>query len=737
MDGGAAPITPSAEQTHAEGAARTEGGTPRRSIRVISALLASQIAAGEVVERPASVVRELLDNALDAGATRIVVELEHGGIELIRVTDEGRGVPHDELALALTPHATSKISSVDELDKIATLGFRGEALASICSVARVTMRSRTPEQLAPFEIGCDGDAMSPVRPASGPVGTSITVRNLFFNTPARRKFLRTPTTEQGRCVEAFRAPAMAHPGIGFVLRCDGRTVHDLPKDQSPRQRVLDILGRELAPELLEVSIDGLDGVRGLTMWGLVGKPSIARATGAAQFVFINGRPVRDKVVQHALREGFRGLIEPSRFPTAVLMIEMDPAGVDVNVHPAKSEVRFRDSSLVHGAVLRAVRGALQAADLTPSVAGAGGSFGAGGFGTRDAIVPTSPAPRPVPNWATPHAGGVGSPLGAGPVIEPRAGGASAPASPARTIDAGTFARLFREVRPGGNLGLNFNALRRATTPAPATTLDAAPVAPQDPVPGTPVTEPTLLSSASASAPAPSTPVDTADALSTIAPPAEADAPAIDANMSPALQVFDSFLVTQDEQGIVIIDQHALHERVMFEKLLARVSAGPLESQRLLVPTIVGVSPAQLEALERLAPLLEKLGIDAVPAGPASVAVHAFTTLLFERGVEPDTFLGELLERATGADWESSSKADASSTGASSTGALSTEAALHEVLDMMACKAAIKAGDHLSDLELAELLALRDRVERSSNCPHGRPTSIRMSVAELYKRFGRT
>ncbi|MCU0688545.1 MAG: DNA mismatch repair endonuclease MutL [Phycisphaerales bacterium] len=340
----------------------------RRPIQVLPPLVASQIAAGEVVERPQSIVKELIENALDARASKIVVELEQGGIELIRITDDGHGIPEAELDLALTPHATSKVSTADDLERIGTMGFRGEALASIASVSRMSLRSRTAEMAGAAIIECEGDVILARRPAPGPVGTSVTVRNVFFNTPARRKFLRTPQTEQQRCTETVQQLAVAHPHIGFALVSNGRTTLDLPPDQSPRQRALAIIGAELEGELIEVSADvgerSAMHAGAMSLWGLIGRPSLARATASGQYVALNGRIIRDKTVQHAIKEAYRGLIEPGRHPSAVLLIEMDPRGVDVNVHPSKTEVRFRDSSMVHSMILRTLRDALQGQDLT-------------------------------------------------------------------------------------------------------------------------------------------------------------------------------------------------------------------------------------------------------------------------------------------------------------------------------------------------------------------------------------
>jgi DNA mismatch repair protein MutL len=642
-----------------------------RRIAVLPELVVNQIAAGEVVERPASVVKELVDNALDAGATRIVVELEGGGIELVRVTDDGAGIGEDQLALAVAPHATSKIRATEDLDRIASMGFRGEALASIASVSRLSIRSRTAGVDHAVRLEMDGGASPAVRPDAGPVGTSVAVRTLFFNTPARRKFLKTPTTEQGHCVELVRTLALAHCGVGFRVEADGRVLLDVPAGQTARERAFAVLGRELEGEYLEVGADRFDDPRGVTLWGLAGTPALARPTTKRQFVFLNGRPIRDKTVQHALREAYRGLIEPSRHPAAVLMLEMSPEAVDVNVHPAKAEVRFRDQGLVHKTVYLAVRESLRRADLTPD-AEVGGARGGG--------LRFEPA----------GANGAGSGGGGAAAVRER------------------FVEYFQRYVPSNDgRGFDYEGMKaaidqeRAQVEAEAARVEEerralAEVKPLEGDDGNRGDTPRL-------APAPR--------------PADR-----------VLQVHNSFVVTQDEHGVVIVDQHALHERVMFEKLLDRVSSGPLERQRLLMPAVVETTAARAELVESLAPLLERLGIEAAPAGPSSVAVQAFPTFLFDRKVEAGPFVEELLEVAEANGWGEGERA--------SEGAR-LEEALHEVLDLMACKAAVKAGDGMSQGELDELLAMKDRYERASNCPHGRPTSIRLSIRELERQFGRS
>jgi DNA mismatch repair protein MutL len=652
------------------------GETPaRRPIQVLPALVASQIAAGEVVERPQSIVKELIENALDARASKIVVELEQGGIELIRITDDGHGIPEAELALALTPHATSKVSTADDLERIGTMGFRGEALASIASVSRMSLRSRTSEMAGAAIIECEGDVILSRRPASGPVGTSVTVRNVFFNTPARRKFLRTPQTEQQRCTETVQQLAVAHPQIGFVLISNGRTTLDLPPDQSPRQRALAIIGAELEGELIEVSADvgerSAMHAGAMSLWGLIGRPSLARATASGQYVALNGRIIRDKTVQHAIKEAYRGLIEPGRHPSAVLLIEMDPRGVDVNVHPSKTEVRFRDSSMVHSMILRTLRDALQGQDLT-----AGWSSEARGHRF---------------DHAGSSGGGLGV-LGAGNVE----GGEAPIARPVVTLQQrAEETKRFVEAMRAGAFGSGMGT--------PQARIDFA-----------------AMQAAGAAADVP-TPVSSSEPTELL-------------HLAPTtrpLQVHNSFLVTQDAQGMVIIDQHALHERVMFQKLLRRVlgpetQGEPLESQRLLVPVVVGVEPRAAEVVEPAAPLLTRLGIEATAVGPASVAVASFPSFLLERNVELEPFVSDLLSKLVTDGW----------TAANVTDPAALEAALAEVLDMMACKAAIKAGNQLSELEIAELVAYRDSIERISACPHGRPTSVRLSIRDLEKLFHR-
>lgn len=644
-------------------------GEPRR-IRALSTLVANQIAAGEVVERPASVVKELIENSIDAGATRIVLELEQGGVELVRVTDDGRGIVADDLTLALSPHATSKIAAASDLERVATLGFRGEALASIASVSRISIRSRTHDAANASVVDAEAAVHGSIRPAPGPVGTCVTVRNLFFNTPARRKFLRTVGTEQSRCIDVVKDLAIAHPAVGFEASADGRQALNLPRNQSPKSRACAVLGEELADELIEAHADTFDDSRGIALWALVGRPSIARATNKSIRIYVNGRAVRDRTIQHAISEAYRGLLEHGRFPTAILMIDMAPEAVDVNVHPAKAEVRFRDSGMVHSVVLRAVRDALREADLTPTF-----SILRAGMKPEGML----PGSRAGFEWNT-----------------------------------GGIVRADSSPKPNPKAFINyFHREPKSTTATDsivASVVESKPFAQvHDDVPTTQERHADVRTNATAN----SGPLHGHDdaGLPLPTPPVR------------IMQIHKSFVVTEDEQGVVIIDQHALHERVMFEYLLARLSetdGRSLESQTLLSPIPVKTTPQRLDRLDDLKPLLDRIGAAATPLSPDTLGVHAFPTFLFSRGVDPADFFEGLLEKAEN---------DSFSPG--------SEEAMRDVLDMMACKAAVKAGDKLGEVELAELVKLRGEVERSSNCPHGRPTSIRLSIRELEKLFGRT
>ncbi|MEM9346612.1 MAG: DNA mismatch repair endonuclease MutL [Planctomycetota bacterium] len=635
-------------------------------IRTLPTLVINQIAAGEVIERPASVVKELVENALDAGANHINLTVEEGGAQLIRISDDGIGIPADELTLAVSPHATSKITAADELEAIGTLGFRGEALASIASISRLRITSRpTTEQgiaEAAAVLEVEGDQVNGPTPASGKPGTVIEVRDLFFNTPARRKFMRSPASEFGQINDTLARIAMVNPDCGFTLTHNGRTVRDLPRNQSRKERCIDLLGKDLEEGLLEFDHHD-DPTRGSAhAWGLAGLPSLARATSKFQHVCINGRPIKDRNLMHAVKEAYRGLMPPDKFPMVVLFIDLDPSAVDVNVHPQKAEVRFRHPSHVHGLVLTALRQRLLGADLTPAA-------------TFRPPIPAIASTEPVATAAT----------------------------PIRSTDE--FVDYFKAMDPKQK-GFVYQEVKEqlkqelAEEVAEANEEDKA-------------LEQSLLSRQAA---------DEAEHIEHRT-----------SHIEHILQVHDSYVVTQDEQGLVIIDQHALHERIMFEELRQRIleDKASLESQRLLMPEVVVADDARQAKLDELRPLLDRLGIEADPIGPGQVAVHAFPSLLFSRNVKVGPFMEELLDKAEAGAF------DKLELGGGTDQQLPEEAALHEVLDMMSCKAAIKAGDKMSEQELAALLAKRDEIERSSNCPHGRPTTLRLTLKDLERQFGRS
>jgi len=611
-------------------------------IRVLPTELVNQIAAGEVVERPASVVKELVENSIDAGARRILVEIEGGGADLVRVTDDGSGIPAEELPLAVAPHATSKVATSEDLSAIHTFGFRGEALASIASVSRFRMVSCPRGSDAGAEIEVEAGALKGPRPAPARPGTVIEVRTLFCNVPARRKFLKSDAAETARVTESVESIALAHPHVSFELRSNGRKLLDLAPTDEPAKRTLDVLGKELEPELLEFE-ERYPELGGLVVRGFAGRPAIARPTARAIRIHLNGRPIADRTVLHAVREAYRGLVDPARTPTVALILELDPHEVDVNVHPQKSEVRFRAQSAIHSAVRKSIERVLRAANLVPHF-------------TPDAF-------RGVPgDSAAPRAPLFGS------------GMASAGFGPAQG-SSWSGSSSHGSTRAG--LPHDFSALAALASSA----IGAPSVEPS----GGPLGEDQALCAE-----------------------------------FPYIQLLNGFLVTEDADGIVIVDQHALHERAMFALFMERLERGNLESQRLLVPIILERSAREVEILADIEPLLARLGIAARPFGPRSIAVESVPTLLHSRNADAGAFVGDLLERAV----EHGSL-------------LSLESALHEIVDMMSCKAAVKAGDALSAAEIRDLLRMRETVERSTSCPHGRPTSIRIARSELERRFGRS
>ena len=664
-------------------------------IRQLSPEIVNRIAAGEVIERPASVVKELVENALDAGATQIDVVVEDGGRRLISVRDNGGGMDAEDLALAFVPHATSKISGEDDLFNIRTMGFRGEALASVASVshAHILTRPRGSADGAGYEIRADGDTLGEVRPAASAEGTTITIRDLFYNTPARRKFLRTADTEFGHVVEQLARLALPNAAAGFTLTHNGRPVQRLLAGQSLRQRLTELYGAELGESLIEFA--GRD--RAVEVRGLLGPPAAARATARFQYFFVNGRYVHDRFLAHALREAYRGLVDPSRCPLAFVFIRMDPGELDVNVHPTKIEVRFRNGQFVHSQVFGTIREALNRPDMVPAaeIAAGGPPLEPDQDQRRQSLkqaladfFKSNPPPQrrlDFPTAAVPTY--VGTP--------PRAE-AGVPKRESSPLGSPPVGRFLSQPRP-------------ASRPAPLPVSAADSAAPRPQPTATPATGEGVPKPLSSGLGAPYAP----------------HRPAL------AMQVHDSYIVTATENGLAIIDQHALHERILFQELLDRVAGGHLASQRMLIPQTLEVTESDKAAVAEQAALLERLGIELTEFGPRSLAVQRFPSMLAARGVPVPEFLRDLLDLL--GERGGVPKRDSSRLG---TPAADSEELLSKVLSSMACQAAVKAGQVLSSEEMESLLAQRETVERSTHCPHGRPTSLTLTLEELEKQFKR-
>ncbi|MDD3762061.1 MAG: DNA mismatch repair endonuclease MutL [Nevskiales bacterium] len=615
-------------------------------IRVLPDQLINQIAAGEVVERPAAVVKELVENALDAGATRIEVELERGGTSLIRVRDNGRGIPAEELPLALRRHATSKIASFEDLERVASLGFRGEALPSILSVSRLRVTTRQVEADHGWSLGGDGaiDTETPA-PAAHPVGTSVEVRDLFFNTPARRKFLKSEATEYRQAQQALQRIALSRFDVGFALRHNQRNVWDLAPalTASARQaRVSAICGEAFVDNAVTLDESRL----GMRLHGWVGLPSVARNQADLQFLYVNGRLVRDRLPGFALRRAFADVMHSTHYPAYVLYLELDPVSVDVNVHPQKTEVRFRDAGRVHDMLFGAVHQLLRAVRPDPErhhqVALSADAQSASG-GAQPAG--DAPAPAVMPGYA------------------------------ARSASSAQFG-----FRYGGG-----------SRPASAWQL-------REPV--------------GAEAQASAQPVTTT----------VADAGASEPDEHPLghalAQLHGVYILAQNRHGLVLVDAHAAHERVLYERMKRQLEQGGVGAQQLLVPRTVSLHEDEADRLEARADELARYGIEIDRGGPGSIRVRAVPLLLPEAAV--GDLLGDLARD------EIASEADSHFGGALE--------AQQRVLADVACKSAIKANRRLSLAEMEALLRDMERTELSGQCNHGRPTWVQLGMNELDRFF---
>ena len=631
-------------------------------IQQLSPAVVNKIAAGEVIERPASVVKELLENSVDALATRIEVDVEQGGAELIRVVDDGEGIQADDLELAVASHATSKISDADDLFQVATMGFRGEALASIAEVSRFRLRSRPQDQPQGMELDVEGGILKAPRPCGCPAGTLIEVRQLFLNTPVRRKFLKTQATEFGHIAEQFTRIALANPRLHMVLRHNGKSVYELPATDQLQERLALFFGREVTEALIPV--DSEHG--GIRLWGYVADPAQSKATRKGQHLYLNGRWIQDRSLQHALGEAYRGLLMVGRHPIAVLFLELPPDLVDVNVHPTKSEVRFQDAQQLYRQLLSTLRSKFLSME-----------FGAPLDVNRDSDAA---------------------------IGQPSSPGSSAKeAQSQQELVAWAKERL---VNWQPNTDLSDLEAAAEELDQQGAAVDEQGLLSGDP-PDTLSSETEMDSRADATIPG-VVHVPTAD---------EVERPASASGELRAMQILDCYLVAESGEGLTVIDQHALHERILYEHLRRRVLAGNIEVQRLLMPLTVELTGKEASLVLDQADILAELGLLVEDFGGQTVAVTGYPVML--KRADPSEMIRAVVEQleATGR-------------------RVNRRDLLDSLLHMMACKAAIKAGQRLSAEEIENLLAQRHLVDDHHHCPHGRPTALTLSRTELDRQFGR-
>ncbi|MDR0717863.1 MAG: DNA mismatch repair endonuclease MutL [Azoarcus sp.] len=601
------------------------------TINRLSELLINQIAAGEVVERPASVLKEVLENALDAGACAIEVQLEEGGVRRIRVTDDGCGIARDELALALERHATSKIASLDDLERVGTMGFRGEALAAIAAVARTALTSRAEGEAHAWRID---SARRETAPAALNRGTVVDVADLYYNTPARRKFLKSEATEYAHCDETFRRIALARPDVGMQLAHNGRVIHRLPAGEA-RTRIAALMGDDFLAQAREIRAEAA-----LRLTGFASLPAYSRNRRDAQYFFVNGRHVRDKLLTHAVAQAYADILHGSRHPAYALFLALDPASVDVNVHPAKTEVRFRDAHAVHQFVFHALKRALaeSGAGLAPEEA--------------------APAPIAAQTEATPMAQTPAAASRLPPSYR------HPPAAPGRAAMDSASQAYF-----------DFAARARA--------------------------QPAAMRPPGGGAPQPSPPPQTHG---------DGDAP-----LGYALaQLHGIYILAQNARGLVLVDMHAAHERILYEKLKTVLDGTP-SIQRLLIPAIFTASPAEMATAESCAEVLLRMGFEVSAAGPCELAARSVPALLANAAVAD--LLHELLEELH--------EFPASEV---------TTLRRNELLATMACHGAVRAHRQLTPPEMNALLRDMETTERADQCNHGRPTWTQLTLDELDRFF---
>ncbi len=643
-------------------------------IRQLPPNLINQIAAGEVIERPASVVKELLENSIDAGARRIEVTIAGGGSELIRISDDGCGMTSEQLPLAVSSHATSKLPDDESLFHVATLGFRGEAIASIGSVSHLTIRSRTESEDSGSELAVRGGVIESPSPCGCPTGTVMEVRNLFFNTPVRHRFLKTAQTERGHIVEAFTRLALANPQIHFVLTNNDKQLYDLPVTERWAARIEAFFGAEVSESLIPINSD--DGQ--IKISGYVCDPSVSRGNNRMQYLFLNGRHIRDRALQHALGESYRGMLMVGRHPVCFLRMDMPADMIDVNVHPSKLEVRFTDGGRIYSRLLQSLRHQFLTTNLTQRVGPPEPIKDENELRTQ----PSSELGLPVSveqqqrqaviDWA--RTGQINNdnakrdvPMGGTPTFQPFPGNTSI-LNPAASIPAAS----------------NNTDLPTRNTP-------------------------------SEHEQAPWDKPDTSSMNTIPASPTEGQ-PSV---CYLGFQVHNRYLVTQDESGMVVIDQHALHERVLYERVCAKVLSenASLESQRLLVPEPVSLTPAERTAAIDVKETLARIGIEIDEFGGETILIHSYPAMLPK--TSPGDMLRTLLESVISAGKQPDPKD-----------------LLNHLLSTIACKAAVKAGDPLNSQEITSLLEQKDLYHETHHCPHGRPTALFFSRDELDRMFGR-
>src|SRR5579864_1848617 len=642
------------------------GARPLRAIQPLPDQLISQIAAGEVVERPASVVKELLENALDAGATTLRIVLDEGGVKRISITDDGCGIPESELALALMRHATSKIRSLAELEAVATLGFRGEALASIASVAQMTITSRTAD--APHAVRVDAQT-GVLSPAAGTQGTTIEVRELYFNTPARRKFLKSEQTELGHCLEMIRRSALARPDVAISVLHNGRAVEHWNATE-PAARVAKILGETFATAHLPLD----ESAGPLAVYGCAGLPTASRGRADQQYFFVNGRFVRDKLLTHAVRAAYEDVLHGDRYPSYVLFLDLPPEGVDVNVHPSKIEVRFRDSRSIHQFVFHAVQRALA------RHAGASPETTAGGHAAH-----IEPVTTPASFGSTPLGGGIQAQAGNTWLRQARMTQGTLPVAQPLALYDTLFGRKDTGAGTPHGATTMLEARDSATEGEGMSPFTASPSA----FPGsfTPAASPSF---------------DAAD----------------EQPLGFALgQIHGIYVLAQNAHGLVIVDMHAAHERILYEQFKNALADGTIAVQPLLIPVSMHADPIEIGTVEEERDTLDALGFDLAVLSPNTLAIRAVPALLKD------------------ADLQALARAVLSDLHAFGGSRVLTERQ-HELLGTLACHHAVRANRRLTLDEMNALLRQMEATERADQCNHGRPTWYQLTLSDLDRLFMR-